>query len=162
MDDNHEQSNESSPTLTISEIPDSNLRRLTHKQEKFVQAYIKLNDPVKACIAAGFAVKSASVEANRLLKRANIIDALAHWRKSKREQLSKDDYVDKAMVSFEKLDITEPNSPRFLDIAGKALGYIGANNQPSVTNNTQINIKADVVNLGTDDKWAHLRNLLEG
>ena len=152
--------NPDSVTLPTVEIPESNLIGLTPKQEKFVEAYIRLNDATKACIVAGYSPKSANVEANRMLKRANVISALADWRKSKRLALTKDSFVDKAMDSFEKLEITEPNSPRFLHIAGTALGYIG-NNQPSTVNNTQINFKGDIIAMQSSDKWSSLRNLLE-
>jgi hypothetical protein len=133
---------------------------LTPKQRKFVDAYIQLNDATKACIVAGYSPKSANVEANRMLKRANVINALADWRKSKRLALTKDSFVDKAMDCFEQLDVTEPNKPRFLDLAGKTLGYIGNVNQ-SVTNNTLNVTKVEVNTLNAPQKWDALRNLLE-
>lgn len=153
-----------SMTLDIepsSEPAEKQFIGLTPKQEKFVEAYIRLNDATKACIVAGYSPKSANVEANRMLKRANVINALADWRKLKREALTKDSFIDKAMDSFEKLEITEPNKPRFLDIAGKALGYIGNNSTPNVTNNTQINIKGDIIAMNPGAKWDTLRGLLE-
>ena len=164
------------PSITPTpEIPDSNLSvqdskkitpskdnpfGLTSKQSRFVTAYIELNDATKACIVAGYSPRSANVEANRMLKRDSVINALKDWRKSKREQLTKNDFVGLAMESFEQLDVTEPNKPRFLDIAGKGLGYLGST-QPSVTNNTQINIKGDVSIMPSGDKWAALRSIMD-
>ena len=147
-----------STDATTPEIPESNFIGLTPKQEKFVEAYIRLNDATKACIVAGYSPKSANVEANRMLKRANVVNALKDWRKLKREQITKDDFVDLAITDYKTLEVTEPNKPRFLDIAGKALGYIGneSKNQ-SITNNTQININIDAKQ---SDLWETARKLL--
>lgn len=41
-----------------------------------------------------------------------------------------------AVNDYKALELTEANKPRFLDIAGKALGYIGSNQDSKVTNQT--------------------------
>lgn len=135
-------------------------RRLTDKQSKFLEAYKTTGKAVESAISAGYSVRSAPVEANRLLKHPTILLDLDNWRKEKQRNLSKSDFVDIAMNSFNSLEITEPNSPRFLDIAGKALGHIGANDKAiNTTNNVQINI--DARQLPSNDKWNLLRNALE-
>lgn len=44
------------------------MARLTHKQKRFVEEYIKLGNGEKAAIAAGFAKKGAGVASCRMLK----------------------------------------------------------------------------------------------
>ena len=64
------------------------------------------------------------------------------------------------MDKFNELQSTEPNSPRFLDLAGKALGYTQATNDSravSTTNNVQINISGQETQ---SDLWALTRKLL--
>lgn len=135
-------------------------RRLTDKQSRFVSAYKEFGDPIKAAISAGYAAKSAHIEANRMLKRANIVSSLNEWRKEKVKEFSKQDFIDTALQSFRSLDITEPNSPRFLDLAGKGAGHIGSSEKGNITtNNVQINI--DARQLPSNDKWNLLRNALE-
>ena len=149
--------------LAMLENPQSNPRPivLNSKQSKFLASYQLTGNATESAINAGYVAKTAHIEGYRLLRNPKIIAELEQWKAKKLQtQLSKTDFVDIAMESFRKVEVTEPNSPRFLDIAGKALGHIGAN-QPSVTNNTQINIKADVVNLPTNDKWTALRSMLE-
>ena len=143
-------------TIQPIEIPESTFH-LTVKQQKFIEAYKKTGDATKSAISAGYALKSAYVEGSRLLKSAKILAELKHWKTRKASEITKDDYIDIAMQSFKSLDVTEPNSPRFYDIAGKALGYIGNTQPQAVTNNTQINIKID----GTQsDLWQSARSLL--
>lgn len=115
---------------------------LTAKQSAFVDAYKLLNDPVKSAISAGYAAKSAHVEASRLMKSAKILHEIDLWRKEKQKSFTKEDFVEIALDSYRRLEITEPNSPRFLDLAGKGAGHIGSNgdNKANVTTNVQINI----------------------
>ncbi|MDB5358862.1 MAG: Terminase small subunit [Rhodospirillales bacterium] len=54
---------------------------LTPKQAKFVEAYLLDPNGTKAAIAAGYAPKSAAVEASRLLRHANVQAALSQGRK---------------------------------------------------------------------------------
>ncbi len=141
------------------EIPESNFS-LTLKQQRFIDAYKRLGDANKAAISAGYAVKSVAVEANRLLKNPKILEELKHWRKLRREALSKDDFVELAITDYKQLEITEPNKPRFLDIAGKALGYIGSQGQStSIVNNTQINI-TEISGKPLTELWNIARSLL--
>ena len=136
---------------------------LTIKQQRFIEAYKKLGDATKSAISAGYSAKSAHVEANRLLKNPKILEAIKQYKLARNSMISKDDYALKALDTFEKLDITEPNSPRFYDIAGKALGYIGNNSdsRPNITNNIQLN-KIEVNALPPNKKWDALRSMLEG
>jgi len=114
-------------------------------EAKFIAFLI--SDPeqnaTQAAIKAGYSPKSASQIAWQLMRKPKITAELDAFKRRKREEITKEDYVDLAIKDYRSLDVTEPNKPRFLDIAGKALGYIGANGQekPQTINNlTQINI----------------------
>jgi len=134
---------------------------LTKRQSKFVDCYILLGDKVKAAIAAGYSVKSAPNEGCRLIKHATILQYIADWRKTKKREISKPDFVDMALSDYESLEKTEPNAPRFLDIAGKALGYTTSTTlSGAITNNTQINI-GEIKIMPSNDKWDALRSMLE-
>jgi len=115
----------------------------------------------QAAIKAGYSPKSASQIAWQLMRKPKIKDEIEAFNKRKREEITKEDYVDLAMNDYRSLEATEPNKPRFLDIAGKALGYIGANNEGNRANQTvnltQINIS------GTENQpelWELTRKLL--
>lgn len=141
---------------------------LTQKQQKFLESYQKSNNPTESAIIAGYSAKSAAVEGNRLLKNDKIQLELANYRLNKAKELSKsghryskEDYIDRAVNAFEMLDITEPNAPRFYDIAGKALGYIGNSGdvKANVTNNVQINITGSET---PAELWEMTRKLIGG
>lgn len=133
---------------------------LTSKQAKFVEAYKKLGNGPQSAISAGYSAKTSQIEAIRLLKNPKILLELDNWRKSKAAEITKADFVDIAMDSFKQLEITEPNSPRFLDLAGKALGHIGSGNetrQQTINNLTQININGGE---SQSELWELTRKLL--
>ncbi len=141
MDNVKEPKLDNTPSSNTSlEIPESNFS-LTLKQQRFIEAYKKLGDANKAAISAGYAVKSVAVEANRLLKNPKILESIKSIRSARQAMITKDDFVELALADYKQLELTEPNKPRFLDLAGKALGYTGNNiDARSVTNNTQVNI----------------------
>lgn len=135
---------------------------LTSKQSAFLEAYKVLNNPVKSAISAGYAAKSAHVEASRLMKNVKILSELNEWRKQKNLAISKADFVDMALDDYRSLETTEPNKPRFLDIAGKALGYLGVNNEGKQASQT-----LNVLNINMSgqekqgDLWDMTRKLLQ-
>lgn len=132
---------------------------LTSKQERFVSAYIELGDATKACIVAGYAAKSANVEASRMMKRAEIIEALNEYRKERRNAFTKEDFISLALNDYKSLDVTEPNKPRFLQLAGQGAGILGNTDRPSqsLTIN-QINI--DSAGRPAAQLWEETRKLL--
>ena len=155
--------NEPDSVIDVEVIPESPTKSfLNSKQSKFVASYQLTGNATEAAINAGYSAKSAHIEGHRLLKHPKILAELRQWKAKKATMLSKDSFIDKAMERFERLDDTEPNSPRFLDIAGKALGYIGNNSdsRPNITNNIQLN-KIEVNALPTGKKWDALRSMLE-
>ena len=135
--------------------------KLTSKQSKFIASYQITGNGTQAAINAGYSEKSAPTLACQLLANPKVKAQLEAWKAKKTSECTKDDFVDLALSDYKNLEITEPNKPRFLDIAGKALGYIGPQNIPSVTNNTQINITL-TGNETQEQLWAMTRKLLEG
>ena len=134
---------------------------LNSRQSKFLASYQLTGNATESAINAGYSAKSAAIEGYRLLRNPKIIAELEQWKAKKLQtQLSKTDFIDIAMESFRKVEVTEPNSPRFLDIAAKVSGHIGNNGQ-SITNNTQINIRGDVNLMPLNNKWDALRSLME-
>jgi hypothetical protein len=134
---------------------------LTKRQSKFVDCYIQFGDKIKAAIAAGYSVKSAPNEACRLLKHATILQYLEDWRKTKKKELTKDDFVDLAMGDYRALEVTEANKPRFLELAGKTLGYVGTAGVINVDRSQTLVINADLKDKSAGDLWAMARKLIE-
>jgi hypothetical protein len=135
---------------------------LTARQMLFVESYKITGDATKSAISAGYALKSAHVEGHRLLKNAKVLAELKRWRIRKSSEITKNDFIDLALEDYRTLDKCEPNAPRFLDIAGKALGYTASNGGVAqVTNNTLIINQADAELLAPGAKWEKIRALLE-
>lgn len=152
-----------------NEIPPEVLpayEKLTTKQKAFIDCYIVDRNGTKSAISAGYSVKSAYIEANRMLKRPHVkkvIDELL-YAKAKQHRislLSKDDFVSRALNDYEKLDIEAANRPRFLELAGRGAGILGSEKQNSgnVTNNTLI-INADISQNSSPELWEQTRKLL--
>jgi hypothetical protein len=138
-------------------------KALNALEAKFI-AFLQ-SDPeqnaTQAAIKAGYSEKSAAQIAWQLLRKPKIKAELDAWKAKKREEISKEDFVDMAIKDYRSLDVTEPNKPRFLDIAGKTLGYIGANGDgkqaTTINNLTQINFNGSE---STGELWEMTRKLL--
>lgn len=137
---------------------------LTSKQAKFVSAYQLTHDSTKSAINAGYSEKSAPAIGCQLLANPKIKAELDAWKTKKTAEITKEDFVDLAIGDYKALNIDEPNKPRFLDIAGKALGYLGVNgqeqrpNQSLTINNISLSNNSDNPN----ELWDTARRLLEG
>ena len=150
---------EHSPQVRGAKHPRINQTKLTSKQEKFIEAYKQKGEGYESAIEAGYSPKSAHMMAYLLLKHPKVKPIIDQWKAQKAEQadVTKKDFVDMALQDYRELEVTEPNKPRFLQIAGQALGHIGVNNQAATTNNLQINI------VGTETPeqlWELTRKLL--
>ena len=142
---------------------------LTTRKRMFIEAFKTSKSAANAARFAGYSEKTIQKSCKRILNDVDISRELQIWEQGevskleeirKSREITKDVFVEKMMTDYETVSVESANRPRFADLAGKALGFIG-NNQPSVVNNTQINIKTDVLSLNTDSKWSHLRDLLE-
>ena len=116
-------------------------------EAKFVAFLI--SDPeqnaTQAAMKAGYSPKSCAQIGYQNLKKPKIIAELDKWRASKRQEITKDDYVDMAMKEFRSIDDPcEPNKPRYLDLVGKALKFTTSEPAQAITNNT-----LNVLNVGS-------------
>ena len=141
---------------------------LTAKQLRFIDSYLAQGNKVDAVIFAGYPPKSANVLACQLLKNPRVMAKITEIRKKialnedlkPAKEFSRDDFVNYALRDYESLESIEPNKPRFLQLAGQAKGYIGANPdaRPSQTLNlTQINITG---NENAPELWELTRKLI--
>jgi hypothetical protein len=134
---------------------------LTSKQAKFVASYQIEPNSTRAAINAGYPEKTAASMGCQLLKNPKVKAELDAWKTKKAGEITKSDFIDIAMERFRSLEVTEPNSPRFLDLAGKALGHIGANGDgkqaTTINNLTQINFNGSE---STGELWEMTRKLL--
>ena len=136
---------------------------LTERQSRFLDAYKASGNASEAARLAGYATNSAHVEGARLLRHAKVKAELDKWKELKKRELSKSDFVGVALKEYELGENPAPVRIRALELAGKALGHLGGSDStPSVTNNTQINVKIDALpSMSAADKWALARKLLE-
>ena len=140
---------------------------LTDKQSRFIDSYLAQGNKLEAALFAGYSTKSASAISSQLLKKPAVIAKITEIKtklalnppKTRIGEFSKDDFVNYALDDYQQLDITEPNKPRFLQLAGQAKGFIGtANDQrPNQTLNVQINMNGQEQ---APELWAMTRKLL--
>lgn len=144
---------------------------LTQKQSKFIDSYLAQGDKIQAAIYAGYSTKSAHPIACQLLKDPKIITRITELKAitAKRElkeglipakEFTKEAFVACALEDYKQLDITEPNKPRFLQLAGQGAGILGAqgDSRPNQTLNlTQINVNAPQTQL---EAWELARKLI--
>lgn len=110
---------------------------LSVKQNKFIESYLVTNNAKQSALNAGYPEKYSASIGWQLLKNPKILAELDSQRTKLRSTITKESYIDRALSIHDSLDKTEANAPRYYDIAGKALGYIGAN-QDSRPNQTLI------------------------
>ena len=132
---------------------------LTERQRKFANAYKISGDQTQAARIAGYSEKGLAVTASKLVRHPNIIAEIEDWSQKKRQELKKEDFVDLALQDYKQLEVKHSNKPRFLDIAGRALGYLGTD-KPSSTTNVQINNVSLSGNESQAELWEITRKLL--
>jgi len=136
---------------------------LNRKQSEFLASYKLTGNATESALNAGYSAKSAHIEGYRLLRKPKIIAELELWKDKKRQETSKDNFVDMALNDYKQLDVEQPNKPRFLDIAGRALGHLGSNQsqQPNQTLNlTNITVNK-LESLTQAQLWGETRRLLD-
>lgn len=112
---------------------------------------------------AGYSPKTAAAQGWQLLKKPKIKTEIDRIKTNCLGILDKESFTKHAMSDYQSLDVNEPNKPRFLELAGKANGIIGASEQgksgTTINNLTQININ------GTESQselLALTRKIIEG
>ena len=135
---------------------------MTTRKLAFIDYYKSTGNATEAAKSAGYAPKYANRMGWRLLQDVEISRQLAEFTKSRQEKYSKENFVDCAWKEYETLD-EQPSKIRALELAGKALGYIGASNDTKPNQSlavTQININAIESSSSSADLWSLTRKLL--
>lgn len=119
------------------------VRRINEREALFIAYYQTSHNASESAVKAGYSPKSAKTIGSQLLAKPKIALAIKDQTAKQLAQITKESYVNRALAIHNELDKTEPNAPRYYDIAGKALGFIGVSSEqkPAQTLNlTQINI----------------------
>lgn len=144
-------------------IVENPLGVLNKRQKMFIDAYLIDKNATKAASIAGYSSKYAHTEGHRLLNNSKVKDALDYLLTKK--LMTRESFVDKALDKFETVP-NETVKPRYLEIAGKAMGYLGAGNDSvtsvsNTTNNVQINMKVEVNHLSESQILDKIKSLLD-
>lgn len=142
---------------------------LKNRYQLFVNAYLVTQNAAEAARNAGYKSKRPAIVGYRLLKKPVIRDAIQAYQKLELEKsqdklkahaISKESYIDTAWKEYERVE-EEPTKIRALELAGKALGYIGASSdQNPKTQNIQINM-VNINGLSAEQCWEKVRDLLD-
>jgi hypothetical protein len=115
-------------------------KRINEREALFIAYYQSPGETylnaTQSALKAGYSPKSSAKIGSQLMHKPKIKTAIELQLSKKREDISKESFIDMAVSDYRKLEVTEANKPRFLDIAGKALGYIGAGQQDNRPNQT--------------------------
>lgn len=142
------------------------MARAINEREALFIAYYQApgetyQNATQSAIKAGYSAKSAVQIGSQLLHKPKIKTAIDNLIAKKREEITKESYVDMALKDYRALDTNEPNKPRFLDIAGKALGYIGNNQDQKLGGNTLNLTQINITGAETQEQlWEITRKLL--
>lgn len=112
-------------------------KRINEREALFIAYYQTSHNATESAVKAGYSPKSAKSIGCQLLKKPKISLAIKDQTAKQLAEISKESFINRALSIHDELDKTEPNAPRYYDIAGKALGYIGVN-QDSRPNQTLI------------------------
>lgn len=139
---------------------------LTVRQKAFVEAFVVLKNASESARRAGYSPKTAGVAGAKLVKHPEVKKAIeAHFEAEKAElerikrERSKTNFVEDAYTSAESLPIDSPLRPRYLDLAGRALGFLRDDSDKRPNQTLIVNV--DASKLSTEDKLAKLRALLD-
>lgn len=136
---------------------------ITTRKKKFIEQLTQGKSATEAAKIAGYSAKAAPQIGSRLLKDADVRAAMDSFNAEQRAKISRDNFISRAWSDYESSQ--NPSSrARFLEISGKALGYLGGADVGNVTNNTQINLrieKVQIAQLSDADKLKRIRALLE-
>lgn len=133
---------------------------LTARKQAFINVYKSTKNASESAKLAGYSAKTCVQIGSRLLRDVDVKTALESWEAEEKSKLTKENYVNRAWNEFESLDKTEANAPRFMEIAGKALGYIGNSNDSRPNQTLIINMEASASAIPTE-RWQNIRKLLD-
>jgi len=134
-------------------------KRINEREALFIAHYLVSHNATESALKAGYSPKSSAKIGSQLMHKPKIINAIQCHEAKRIDAISKESFIDMAVSDYKKLELTEANKPRFLDIAGKALGYIGAgNDRPNQTLNV-LNVQLTGKE-SRDELLANVRRLL--
>lgn len=140
---------------------------LTARKKSFIDNYMLTRNASDSARKAGYSIKTCRQLGSRLLTDKDVKSAIDAWEASehakieeKKAERTKDSYVETVWKQYETVT-EEPSKIRALELAGKAMGFIGTNDsRPNQTLNITLN-KTEVLNMIAPEKWNSLRSLLE-
>lgn len=141
---------------------------LKPRYQLFVNEYVISQNASKSARAAGYNTKRPSITGYKLLQKPAIKAAIAAYQAAELEkseeklktfELSKEKFTETAWKKFETVE-DETIKPRYLDIAGRSLGYLGKDGASTTNNNLIINV--DAKSLPAGERWDRLRQLIDG
>lgn len=83
------------------------MRKPTHKQQAFAEAYTKTGHGTNSAIMAGYAVNSAAITATKLLKKTNIRNEILRLKKQIYNKVEEKIVIDAAWVLDKSRDLHE-------------------------------------------------------
>lgn len=135
---------------------------LNQRQKSFIDHYISTRNATESAKLAGYSTKTAYSIGARLLKHVEVKAEVDKAFELEHEKLTEETFVKLAMDDYKSVEKDSANRPRFLHLAGQAVGIIrnGADSRPNQTLNITLN-KTEVETLSIDGKLNKLRALLE-
>lgn len=146
-------------------------KHLKPRFQTFINEYLISQNASDAARKAGYSAKTAAITGFKLLRnpkiapiiKAGLAKEVAQSEAKLEEVLkerSKSSFIEDNYKSAEALPIESPIRPRYLDLAGRALGFIGKDGA-TTTHNTMI-VNVDAKSLPASERWERLRSLIEG
>lgn len=139
---------------------------LTAKKKAFVDVYTTCRNASESARQAGYSVKTCRQAGSRLLTDVDVKQAIDAWEaeeraknEAKKRERSKDNFIEEAYKAVESLPVEDSTRPRYLEIAGRALGYLGKDGDKP---NQTLIINVDAKSLPQGERWDRLRSLIDG
>jgi hypothetical protein len=136
---------------------------LTPRKKHFADLYLSTRNATESAKQAGYSTKTAYSIGSRLLKDVEVKAIIDAGLQQEHAELTEKTFVKLAMKDYEAVEQDSANRPRFLHLAGQAVGIIkngSSDSRPNQTLNITVN-KLEVNALPTGKKWDELRNILE-
>ncbi len=108
---------------------------LTARKRAFIDYYKSTGVATEAARLSGYKAKHLNRIGSRLLHDVDIKAQIEEFENERKANLSREHFVKTAWEEFKQAPLNSPQRPRFLEIAGKALGYM---------NNEEVNTNKDI------------------
>ena len=143
---------------------------LTLKKRLFIDNYKLTKNASKSALVAGYSPKNAPSYGAKLLKQPQIAQILLEWEQTESKRLeaemierktllnpSKGSYIERTFEKAEKVSHA-PTAAKYWELGGKALGFVG--NDQNSANSSQINLQiiANELNLNLPGRTQQLNS----